>query len=309
MPAANGWCSPTQISNGSDVSATESEYRARRLDVGWGALEAVESGDPNGPRLLCLHGWMDNAASFRPLADCLPELHWVALDYAGHGRSDHRPAHSRYYFMDYVFDVDAALDALGWESCTLVGHSLGTAVAACTACADPQRVERIVMLDGLGVVTEPARHAAERLTRSLRSVRHPRDHRRVFDRVGLAARARQVKNPMADASARLLAERALQPTEGGWRWRTDPRAMWDSPYWYAESHSDVILQGLKCPVLAIYTPVLDRYLGERLAARLDMLDDVSAHRLEGGHHLHMDQPEAMAATLSAFINQEDLQHD
>ena len=281
----------------------------RRFDIGWGSLEAIESGDPKGPRVLCLHGWMDNAASFLPLAEHLPELNWVALDYAGHGQSDHRPEHCRYYFMDYVFDVDAVLDVLGWDSCTLVGHSLGTAIAACAACADPQRIERIVMIDGLGVVTEPERQAAERLTRSLRSVRHPRDHRRVFDSIELAARARQVKNPMADRSARLLAERALQATEGGWRWRTDARAMWDSPYWYAEAHSDAILQGLKCPVLVLYTPVLERYLGERLAARLDQLHDVTAHRIEGRHHLHMDQPEAMAATIGAFIHQEDLQHD
>jgi pimeloyl-ACP methyl ester carboxylesterase len=299
------------ISSRSDARAGTGEpaTRATRIDVGWGSLEAIESGDPGGKRLLCLHGWMDNAASFLPLAHSLPRHHWMMLDYAGHGRSDHRPGHSRYYFMDYVFDLDAALDALGWESCTLLGHSLGTAVAAGAACADPQRIERMVMLDGLGVVTEPEQQAAERLTRSLRSVRHPRDHRRVFDSVELAARARQLKNPMADSSARLLAERALRPAEGGWRWRTDPRAMWDSPYWYAEAHSDAILQGLKCPVLVIYTPVLEAYLGERLAARLERLDDVTVQRLEGGHHLHMDQPETLSATIDAFINQEDLQHD
>lgn len=283
--------------------------RTRRLDMGWGELAAMETGDLAGQRLLCLHGWMDNAASFLPLARQLPEFHWVALDYAGHGQSGHRPEHSNYYFMDYVFDVDTVLDALGWDSCTLVGHSLGTAVAACYGCADPQRIERIVMLDGLGVVTEPERHAAERLTRSLRSVRNPRDHRRVFDSETLAARARQLKNPMSDDSALLLAKRALVPAEGGWRWRTDPRAMWDSPYWYGEEHSDAILQGLKCPVLVVYTPVLESYLEERLPSRLKTLTDVTAHRIEGGHHVHMDQPEAMTDLVRAFINQEDLQHD
>ena len=294
---------------GTVESGGGSGAEARRIELDWGSLAAIEFGDEGGQRLLCLHGWMDNAASFLPLARSLPRHHWMMLDYAGHGRSDHRPEYAHYYFMDYVFDVDAALDALGWDSCTLVGHSLGTAVAACAACADPQRVERMVMLDGLGVVTEPEQQAAERLTRSLRSVRHPRDHRRVFDSVELAARARQLKNPMADTSARLLAERALRPADNGWRWRTDQRAMLDSPYWYAEAHSSAIMRGLKCPVLVIYTPVLERYLGERLETRLESLDDVTAHRLEGGHHLHMDQPEAMTATLDAFINQEDLQHD
>lgn len=283
--------------------------RALRLDVGWGELSALSAGDPDGPPLLCLHGWMDNAASFMPLAEAMPEAHWVALDYAGHGRSDHRPAPARYYFTDYFFDLDAALDTLGWSRCTLVGHSLGTAVAACYACADPQRVANLVMIDGLGVVTEDTAHAAQRLTRALHSVRHPRDHRRVFESPAQAARARQVKNPMSDEAALLLAERALRETEDGWRWRTDPAAMWESPYWMSEAHSTNILTGIKCPVLAVVTPILHRYLGDRLEARLSALDDVTVHRLEGGHHLHMDQPELLVDPIRSFLNPEDLQHD
>lgn len=282
---------------------------ALRLDVGWGRLAALASGDPSGERLLGLHGWMDNAASFTPLARALPGFRWVALDYAGHGASDHRGPAARYYFTDYLFDLDAALDALGWDRCTLVSHSLGTGIASCYACADPQRVERIVMLDGLGIVTENPRHAAQRLTRSLHSVRHPRHHRRVFDSVALAARARQLKNPMTGDSARLLAERALRETKTGWRWRTDPDAMWDSPYWMSEAHALNILDGVKCPVFVVVTPYLERYLGDRLEARLDALDDVVVRRVEGGHHVHMDAPERFADDLHEFLTHEDLQHD
>jgi pimeloyl-ACP methyl ester carboxylesterase len=286
-----------------------SDRRELEIDVGWGRLAAVASGDPAGKNLLCLHGWMDNAASFAPLAEALPQFRWVALDYAGHGASDHRPEAAHYYFTDYLFDLDAVLDDLGWDRCTLVSHSLGTGIAACYACADPQRVERIAMLDGIGVVTEEPTHAAQRLTRSLHSVRHPRDHRRVFPSIGLAARARQLKNPMADASARLLAERALREVEGGWRWRTDPRAMWDSPYWMSEAHALNLLKGVKCPVLVVVTPFLERYLGDRLEARLDALDDVVALRVDGGHHLHMDAPERFSPALLDFLTREDLQHD
>lgn len=281
----------------------------RRLDVGWGELAALESGDPQGPKLLGLHGWMDNAASFAPLAAALPEAHWVTIDYAGHGRSDHRPAAAHYYFTDYLFDLDGALDALGWDRCVLVGHSLGTALAACYACADPQRVEKVVMIDGLGVITEDPRHAAQRLTKSLYSVRHPRDHRSVFESQALAARARQLKNRMDDGSALLLARRALREVEDGWRWRTDPRAMWDSPYWMSEPHSTNILQGIKCPVLAMITPVLDRYLGDRQPTRLEAMDDVTVLKIDGGHHVHMDQPELLVDALRQFLIEEALEHD
>jgi len=282
--------------------------RELRLDVGWGALAALTGGTERGARLLFLHGWMDNAASFLPLSEHLADTHWVALDNAGHGASDHRPAPARYYFTDYVFDLDAALDALGWDRCTLVGHSLGSAVAACYACADPQRVERMVMLDGLGVVTEAARRAGPRLTRSLQSVRRPRDHRSRFESVEQAGRARRIKTPMEAASSELLAERALRRDGDQWRWRTDPGAMWDSPYWMVEEQALSILDGIKCPVLAVITPSLERYLGEHLDERLAALADVTDLRVNGGHHVHMDRPELFAADLRGFLHQEDLQN-
>lgn len=281
-----------------------SDFQERRLNVGWGELAAVCSGNPEGERLLCLHGWMDNAASFEPLARALPEYSWTALDAAGHGASDHRPAPGRYYLTDYFLDLDAVLDSLGWDNCTLVGHSLGTAIAACYACADPQRVNRVVMLDGLGVVTEDPGLAGQRLARSLKSVRHPRDHRRVFDSLELAAKARQLKNPMSDEAALLLARRALRNDAEGWRWRTDPQAMWDSPYWMTEAQSSAILQGVQCPVFAVVTPTLESYLGERLELRIDAMPDATLIRRPGGHHLHMDDAAAITGPLRTFLNTE-----
>ncbi len=273
----------------------------QRLDVGWGELATLSMGDPEGERLLCLHGWMDNAASFVPLAETLPEACWMALDCAGHGRSDHRPAACRYYLTDYVFDLDAVLDALDWDRCTLVGHSLGAAIAACYACADPARIERVVMLDGLGVVTEEPHKAGRRLEKSLQSVRHPREHRRVFETPRQAARVRQVNNAMDDASALLLAERALKQHASGWRWRTDARAMWSSPYWMTEAQSTDILRRIGCPVFAALTPGIEEYLGDRLEPRLAALGDLTVVRVDGRHHVHMDHPDRLLRALRDFL--------
>ena len=64
----------------------------------WGTLEALHWSNPGAPKVLCLHGWLDNAASFVPLSGYLKDFDLLALDFAGHGFSSHRPASSRYYF-------------------------------------------------------------------------------------------------------------------------------------------------------------------------------------------------------------------
>ena len=274
----------------------------RRLAVGWGELGALAWARPGRPRALCLHGWMDNAASFSPLAAQLPTLDLVALDYAGHGRSDHRPAGCHYHFADYVFDVDAALDALGWDRCLLIGHSLGTGVALSYTCSDPARVTAVVLLDGLGVMTEAPELLPARMARSLRSVRNPRVHRRIYPDLEAAANVRVANNPMHESSARLLAERALEAVPGGYRWRTDGRAMWTSPAYLTEPQSSALMGALECPGLAVYTDTLERYLGERLALRLQAMPGLRAMRVEGGHHVHMDDPASLAGSILDFID-------
>ena len=78
------------------------------------------------PRVLALHGWLDNACSFDRLAprlvDALDGADVVALDFPGHGRSDSRPG--PLYFLDHVEAVVEALEALAWPSCHILGHSL-----------------------------------------------------------------------------------------------------------------------------------------------------------------------------------------
>mgnify|MGYP006388282055 CR=1 FL=1 len=62
-------------------------------------LAGLSWGEPGEKPLLALHGWLDNAASFIPLLPLLEKYHVVALDFAGHGGSEHRAAG-----YDYVFE-------------------------------------------------------------------------------------------------------------------------------------------------------------------------------------------------------------
>jgi len=199
------------------------------IHLPWGALEGLHWARPGAPKILCLHGWLDNAASFVPLAPYLADFDLLALDFAGHGFSSHRPEASRYYFTDNQFDIDAAMDELGWEQCHLIGHSMGGGVASCFAAAMPERVNRLVLLDSLGLLTLPASQVAQQLRLSMISVRKARSFLRPYESVEEAMLARQKKSPLSDDAARLLCERSLEHTGDYYQWRNGARLNWRSP--------------------------------------------------------------------------------
>ena len=216
--AGGGLCKPDPFMKSAPVN----------IQLSWGTLEGLHWSRPGAPKVLCLHGWLDNAASFVPLAPLLKDFDLLALDFAGHGFSSHRPETSRYYFTDYLFDVDAAMHELGWEQCHLIGHSMGGGVASCLAAALPERVNRLVLLDALGILTLPADQAARQLNLSMMSVRKARSFLRPYESVEDAMQARQKNSPLSDDAARLLCQRSLEHTGDYYQWRTDPRLNWSN---------------------------------------------------------------------------------
>jgi len=277
-----------------------------KVQLSWGTLEGLHWARPGAPKVLCLHGWLDNAASFVPLASFLKDFDLLALDFAGHGFSSHRPETSRYYFTDYVFDVDAALDGLGWDQCHLIGHSMGGGVASCFAAALPERVKRLVLLDSIGVLTLPADQAARQLRLSMQSVRKARSFLRPYASVEEAMLVRQSKSSLTDAAARLLCQRALEQVGDYYQWRTDPRLNWRSPQLPGAAQALDLLAAIRSPTLVITTAEVIDYLGEEMAQkRLSAIPDCQHVMQDGHHHFHMEQAEQTGICITEFLQQHD----
>lgn len=269
-------------------------------------------------KLLCLHGWLDNAASFVPLAQHLNGVDIFALDFPGHGHSAHRKAGVRYTIAEYLCDIDAVLDALGWEQANLLGHSLGGGTACLYAAASPERIRRLAVLDGLGPLTMAPEKTAQQLTKSLEWLRRERKPKRQFDSIDEMAEARRSAMHMSPESARLICERAATEVEGEiagesgstFVWRNDPALNWHSPVLLTEPQVLNCLSSIKAPVLSIHAqPLFHELLGEVARERMTSLQDGRFVELQGTHHFHMDMPEKVAPHIEEFINEGTDQSD
>lgn len=269
------------------------------LDTGSLKLAARAWGPSAAPPVLALHGWLDNVATFDLLAPRLPAVQLVAIDLPGHGRSQHRPAGCAYHLVDYVADVMAAVDALGWEDFALLGHSLGGAVATLVAGTFPDRVRHLALIEALGPLSEAPWHAPARLARAIEAERErtTRPPSRKRDLAALVQARRNAGNLSADAAQRLV-ERGTEVTADGVRWRSDRRLREPARQFHSETQVLAYLRAITTQVdLVIADNGLIPQDHPGVRRRMRAIANLNVHYRTGGHHLHLEEPGAVATVL------------
>ncbi|WP_082925748.1 alpha/beta fold hydrolase [Xanthomonas nasturtii] len=270
-----------------------------------GRVTGLRNPDHGARRVLALHGWLDNAASFVPLSAHLhaQELDLVLLDLPGHGHSAWLPVGAEYTLSSAIHNLLQVADALGWDRFTLLGHSLGGGVASLMAAAAPERIEALVVIEALGALAEPVESMAERLRDSVRSTRTlPQRPLRVFASMEAPVRARMMANQLTEPAARLLVERGLRVVEGGYSWCTDPRLTLPTAIRMTEAQIDAVLASIVCPTQAIFATPAQPYFSDTLRDhRVAMVLDARLALLPGTHHVHMETPQAVAAVINGFL--------
>ena len=274
-------------------------------EVSYGQLRGLRGDRRGGQPVLALHGWLDNAASFIPLSQHLAELDLdlVLLDLPGHGHSASLPAGADYALNGAIHHVLDAADALGWERFILLGHSMGAGIASLLAAAAPERIQALVAIEALGGLAEREELTAQRLRDSIRASRSMRERPlRVFPSIETAIRARVMANQLSEDSARLLVERGVQTVPGGYSWRSDQRLTLPTAVRLTETQIDTLMAAIECPALVIFADPAQSYFPDALRRhRASLLRDGQLHVLPGSHHLHMEDPAAIAALVTPFL--------
>lgn len=272
----------------------------------WGRLDA--------PTLFMLHGWMDVSASFQFVVDALGgDWQVIAPDARGFGLSDWPVAErggGHYWFHDYLADLEALLDHYApVGQVNLVGHSMGANVVCLYAGTRPERVRRVVDLEGFGLAPACPSDCPRRLAAWLDDMREGARLATYATLEDVAARLVKTNPRLAPDRARFLARHwAKLGNDGRYMLLADPAHKHHGPLLYRLDEVMAVWSNVRAKVLhveAVASPTLAMLAGaipiEAYKARFKAFPDWREKLISAaGHMVHHDQPEQVAALIEAF---------
>ncbi len=268
-------------------------------------------GREGAPKLIVLHGWMDVSASFQFLVDALRgDWQVFAPDWRGFGLTGNAGTDS-YWFPDYFADLDRLLDHIEPDRpATLIGHSMGGHISSLYSGIRPERVGRLVNLEGFGMAdTDPAK-APERYAKWLDELRAAEGFRDYANFDELAQRLRK-NNPLLtpERAAFLAPHWGRENAAGRVELRSDSAHKIINPVLYRAQEAFACWKRIAAPVLWVQgegTKIIDfhKLTPEELHARKRMHRNLREALIpDAGHMLHHDQPELLARVIEAFLDE------
>ncbi len=267
-------------------------------------------GSDDAPVVFMLHGWIDSSATFQFVVDELRKpWHVIAPDWRGHGGS-HRTGET-YPFLQLVADLDALLEHYSPdEPVRVVGHSLGANTACLYAGTRPERVQRLVNLEGFAPVPALSKGTpATRLAHWLATLRKGVSNRPYGSYEEMASRLQRENPRLTAARADFLArEFSCRQPDGSLEFNTDPYQRAPSPFfgldgviesaWPQITARVLMVTGAESDLFALLSQVPGLF-----ARRIAFLKQVEHVHLEGaGHNPHHDCPEQVAELIERFLS-------
>ncbi|MDD5028223.1 MAG: alpha/beta hydrolase [Rhodoferax sp.] len=265
--------------------------------------------------LVLLHGWMDVAASYQFMVDALAQDHFIiAPDWRGFGLTLSGGTDT-FWFADYLADLDALLDHYASDTPVhLVGHSMGGNVAMLYAAARPDRVRRLVNLEGFGLPGTRPEQAPARYGQwldELQQVRRGELALKHYDSLDAVARRLIKTNPRLspDKARWLAAHWSAETAPGQWTILGEAAHKIINPQLYRVDEMLAVFAQISAPMLMVEASDdsmaqwwRGKYTLDEFHERLKAVPDVAVQRLpDCSHMLHHDQPQLLAGLIEQFI--------
>ena len=261
-------------------------------------------GNPDKPTILALHGWLDNANSFAPLATYLEsDFQVVAVDLPGHGHSSHLPEGCHYHFFDGIFIVIEIINALKLDKVHLLGHSMGACLASLVGGVATERFLSLSLIEGLGPFSNPEETACQQLREYAHVLSQKSKESKGYDHINSATLARAFKGYVSLDIAKILCERSLLENKGKFYWRHDQRLLVRSPLRMTETQILSCLREITAKTYLLLSSNGFSFDADIMNQRVQAVKGLTLKKMEGGHHIHMDQAEVISKLLASCIHQ------
>ncbi|HYD77089.1 alpha/beta hydrolase [Ramlibacter sp.] len=297
---------PRRTSRSEFVPIRRSRYHVRI----WGEPQ------PGRVPLVMVHGWMDVSASYQFVVDAFSREHFViAPDWRGYGLTESPPA-DNYWFPDYLADLDFLLDHYaGDQPVDLVGHSMGGQITMLYTGARPQRIRKLVNLEGFGMPATRPEQAPGRYAKwmdELKSFHRGELDLKSYDSAeGVAARLMKTNRRLPRDKAEWLARHwAREGADGRWRILGDAAHKITNAQLFRVDEVLEVYRRISCPTL--WVEASDDSLAQWWQGRFTLADfherlaavpDLRKARVDdAGHMFHHDQPAVLARLIEDFLD-------
>ncbi|MBR1282547.1 alpha/beta hydrolase [Bradyrhizobium sp. AUGA SZCCT0177] len=270
-------------------------------------LHFTDWGNAQAPPLLLVHGGLDHSRSWDYLARALAaDYHVVAPDLRGHGDSGWASG-SSYSLADHVYDLTGLAKAEGFDKVAIVGHSMGGMVSLTYAGAFPERVSKLVVLDG--VTNFPARRPKPADVRisdwagDLDKLAQRKIHR--YQTVADGADRIVGRNPrLTREQAMHLATHGMKRNDdGSFSWKYDPYLRARAPYRLSLEDNIGLWSRIACPTLLVAAS--ESFLPDpEKAGVMSHFKHAELAKIAGaGHWLQHDRPDEVLRLIQRFLTQ------
>lgn len=312
-----------------DTLAVKYPARETKFATPYGQVGALEWGDADAPhKILCVHGWLDNAGSFERLVPFLLNhkdnarlYHIIAMDHPGVGHSSHIPSGAQYTQFTTILEMRRITQQLKWEKVILMGHSLGSHLSFMYSCIYPGQVESMISIDLAHPLAARVNNwnmtLADSIEEYFKYEYNHEDDPVANIRVPVYSEADALErlmvghsNSLTTRSAEVLLKRGAKKQRWGLTFRRDLRLrltslemkpddnlmsrMIDGPF-----RPNLLL--IKAKNSPYHRPEeLRRLYFEIFSKNCPTFREVI---LDGTHHLHMNDPELVATEVNKFLDE------
>lgn len=269
-------------------------------------LQFWDWGTGGRPTMILVHGGLDHARNWDWVARALrDDFHVYAIDLRGHGNSAWAPG-ALYSIAEHALDLSALADVINDYPVYLIGHSLGGIIALHYAGVYPDRVKKVVAIEGLAppLTHRAYKPASQRMREWIERVRNleKREPRAYPDLEAAVARMKEANPHLSDEVARHLTLHGTNwNSDGSLIWKFDNFARGFPPYGANIDDAREILSQITCPTL-LFWGMESWAVDPETDGRAQVIKN---HRLvkvqNAGHWVHHDQLETFLAETKKFL--------